>query len=309
MKKFFYRLSLFIIPAVIIVVTLIALPPSAAFKRCLLYSVNDKNKLLETTPSPRIIFIGGSNLCFGLNSQMIKDSLKLNPVNTSIHVGLGLKYMLSNTEGYIKENDIVVIAPEYQQFFGELANGSIELLSLVVEVSPKSLSLLDGKQDFALLQNMPEYLKSKWQSRFKPDTDTAVGIYDRKSFNMYGDTYTHWKLKKEEVLPFGKIDGRINNDLISSLNKFRKIVNEKKATLYVTFPCYQDLSFVNAAVQIHEIENVLKKNGFNLISTPETYSIPDSLVFNTPYHLTKGGVDLRTTYLIEDLKKALHKTY
>jgi hypothetical protein len=240
---------------------------------------------------------------------MIKDSLKINPINTSIHGGLGLKYMLSESESYIRENDIVVVSPEYQQFYGELVNGSIELLSLIVEVSPGSLSLLDHKQYFALVQNMPEYLKSKWQSRFKADTVTVVGIYDRKSFNQYGDTYTHWKLPREQVIPFGKIDGKMNNDLISALNKFRNKVEAKKATLLIAYPGYQDLSFSNATIQIHEIEKILKKNGYNPISNPERYSIPDSLVFNTPYHLTKGGVDLRTAYLIEDLKKALHKTY
>lgn len=297
---------LFAIPVLIIVSVLIIIPPSAAFKRCLLYSVIDKDNLLATTPEPRIIFIGGSNLCFGLNSQMIKDSLKLNPINTSIHGGLGLKFMLANSEPYIRENDIVVVSPEYQQFYGELANGSIELLSLIIEVSPKSLSLLDRKQYFALIQNLPEYLKSKWQSRFKADTDTSVGIYDRKSFNQYGDTFTHWNLPKEEVIPFGKIDGSINKDLISTLNKFRNKISEKKAILLISYPGYQDLSFANAIVQIREIEKVLKKNGYNPISTPERYSIPDSLVFNTPYHLTKGGVDLRTSLLIEDLKKALH---
>ena len=49
---------------------------------------------------------------------------------------------------------------------------------------------------------------------------------------------------------------------------------------------------------------MLKKWRFNLLSNPERYIIPDSLIFNSEYHLTKKGVDMRTFLLIEDLKKA-----
>lgn len=306
MKKFFTKLLFFIIPALTIFFTLIFLPPSPSFKKCLLYSFIDKNFLMATGSSPRIIFIGGSNLSFGLNCQMIKDSLKINPINTGIHVGLGLKFMLSDAEDYIRESDIIVVSPEYQNFYGEIANGGIELLSTIVEVSPKSIKLLDYKQYFTLIQNIPEFLKSKWESEIsKPVSDTAIGVYDRKSFNSYGDVYTSWKLPREKVVPFGKIEGKVNKNLLMSLKNFNNSVCKKKAKLYIAFPCYQDLSFANASAQIKEIELSLKKNGFNLLSAPERYIIPDSLIFNTPYHLTKQGTDLRTTLLIEDLRKVL----
>jgi hypothetical protein len=307
MKKFLTRLLFFIIPSLIIFFTIIFLPPSASFKKCLLYSLIDKNNLMATDSSPRIIFIGGSNLSFGLNCQMIKDSLKINPIDIGIHIGLGLKYMLSNAEDYIRESDIIVVSPEYQNFYGEIANGGIELLSTIVEVSPKSIKLLDYKQYFSLIQNIPEFLKSKWESEItKSVSDTAIGIYDRKSFNSYGDVYTHWKLPKEKVVPFGKMEGKMNKNLLLSLNNFKNLVYKKKAKLFIAFPCYQDLSFVNSSLQIKEIEVNLKKNGFNLLSAPERYIIPDSLIFNSPYHLTKQGVDLRTTLLIEDLRKVLN---
>ncbi|MEA2041760.1 MAG: hypothetical protein U9N85_04330 [Bacteroidota bacterium] len=39
------------------------------------------------------------------------------------------------------------------------------------------------------------------------------------------------------------------------------------------------------------------------MATPERYKIPASMIFNTPYHLLKIGVDYRTELLIEDIKK------
>lgn len=59
-----------------------------------LQAYNKKCQLLEDTPSPRIIFVGGSNLAFGLDSQRIKDSLNINVINYGLHAGIGLKYMM-----------------------------------------------------------------------------------------------------------------------------------------------------------------------------------------------------------------------
>jgi hypothetical protein len=306
MKKLFFKLLLFLIPALILISATVYLPPSKSFQKSMFYSLIDKNKLLENTPSPRIIFIGGSNLSFGLNSQMIKDSLQLNPINTGIHAGIGLKYMLSNTENYIIKNDIIVVSPEYQQFYSDVANGEVELLSTIVDVSPNSFKLLDYKQYYTLIQKIPAYLKTKWSGLInKSGKDTIIGIYDRKAINSFGDIYVHWKFAKEKVTPFGKIEGKLNDDAFKSLNKFRDCVNSRKARLFITFPCYQDLSFKNQEIQIKEVERNLNKYRFILLSNPERYIIPDSLIYNTPYHLTKKGVDLRTSLLIEDLKRVL----
>ena len=105
MKKFNIKVSLFLVlPLFVLSLTIILLPPSEFFKKSLFFSLIDKNKLLEETNKPRLIFIGGSNLSFGLDSKRIKDSLKFNPINTGIHTSLGLKFMLANAEKFILQN-------------------------------------------------------------------------------------------------------------------------------------------------------------------------------------------------------------
>lgn len=293
-------------PALIFAVVVILLPPTKAFKKSLFYSLIDKNKLFAETPLPRIIFIGGSNLSFGLDSKRIKDSLNINPINTSFHGSIGLKYMLANSINYIKENDIVVISPEYQQFYGGFANGEIELLSIIIEIAPQTIKFLDSKQKLKMVGLIPDFITSKFKKLLKDDlNDSIIGIYDRKSFNSYGDAYKHWNLPKEKVKPYLAITGKLDEDVFSSLLNFREIVYSKKAKLYITFPCYQDLSFKNSSIRIKEVEQKLKKCGFILLSNPERYIFPDSLIFNTPYHLTLKGADLRTSLLIEDLKKVI----
>jgi hypothetical protein len=309
MKKFFFKSLLLLIPVIAVSILFIFFfAPGKSIKKSLVYAQIDKNKLLETTPGPRIIFIGGSNLSFGLDSKRIKDSLNLNPVNTAIHISIGLKYMLASAERFIKENDIVVVSPEYHQFYGELANGKIELLSIVADVDPSSIQLLDIPQYFSLIPYIPKYIQSKLIDRMNNEVeDSTIGIYDRKSFNAFGDAYIHWTLPKQKVWAEKKIDGKFNNEALLILNKFRNIVEGKNARLFLSFPCYQDLSYKNSTEQIKSIEDELRKNKFILLSEPERYVFPDSLMYNSPYHLTKEGVEIRTTFIIEDLKKVLKR--
>lgn len=72
---------------------------------------------------PRIIFVGGSNLAFGLDSQRIKDSLNINVINYGLHAGIGLKYMVDDISTYARKGDIIVFAPEYSHFYSGLAYG------------------------------------------------------------------------------------------------------------------------------------------------------------------------------------------
>src|SRR4051812_14897263 len=88
-----------------------------------LAAVLEKDRLIRNTPSPKIILVGGSNLAFGIDSKAIQDSLGLKVVNMGLYAKLGLRYMLAQVKPYIKPGDIVVVVPEYDQFYGDFANG------------------------------------------------------------------------------------------------------------------------------------------------------------------------------------------
>lgn len=308
MKKFFLKAFVLIFSLSVFLGFAVFLSAKQS-KQNMLYTQIDKNELLKNTSKPRIIFVGGSNLAYGLDSKRIKDSLHLNPINTGIHINIGLKYMLENTLQYIQQGDIIVISPEYQQFYGDLADGEAELFSLITDVVPQSRNLLDYKQYFKLIQLIPQFAQSKLQPRFlfyKYPQDTIVGRYDRKAFNQFGDASFHWKLPSENPKPYPAITAGFNEDILQTLAYFRAVISQKKAKLYITFPGYQATSYKINQTQIQQVQQKLQDNFYILISTPKEFIIPDSLMFDTPYHLTKKGVDLRTGLLIEDLKKAIN---
>ncbi len=136
MSHFLRKVFWFLLPCFAFVVVGLWLPTTPRVSKSFLFAGLQKDSLLQYTPSPRIIFIGGSNLSLGLNSQMVKDSLRLNPINTGLTFELGLKYMLENTLQYIQPNDIVVLIPEYSLYYSDYDDASEMLLRMVLDANP-----------------------------------------------------------------------------------------------------------------------------------------------------------------------------
>ena len=143
-------------------------------------------------------------------------------------------------------------------------------------------------------------------SRNKILTDT-IGVYDRKAFNSYGDAFIHWNLPKKKIISQSSIGEKFNEETITNLKNFKSYIESKQAKLFITYPCFQDSSFENSKEKIKMVDYNLRQNGFSVISFPERYKMDNSLMYNTVYHLTKKGVDIRTSLLIEDLKKVITK--
>ncbi|GGD49078.1 hypothetical protein GCM10011514_11560 [Emticicia aquatilis] len=271
-----------------------------ASKSLLMASIN-KNSLLRNTQSPRVIFVGGSNTCFGLNSQTVYSKLGLNPINTGIHALIGIKYMIDNTVENIKKGDIVVLIPEYGHYYRNLDEGSEELMRIIFDVDFSNIKYLDIQQLFNIVSFLPKYALSKYKITEYINIQES-DVYSVNSFNKYGDTYTHWGKKPERFIPFPTISGDFNYEVIKYFEKYNEEITKKGAVLLVSFPCYQASSFKNSINQIKKIEDELNHSKLNIIGTAKRYMMPDSMMFNTPYHLTKSGVEFRTALLIEDLK-------
>ncbi len=304
MKTFIYRLLLFVFVISLVVIVGFFLPVTPRASRTYLYGNILKDSLLQNIPAPRIILVGGSNLSFGINSKMIHDSLFRNPINTGINANIGIIYMMDNTIRYVEEGDVVIVSPEYEQFTS-IAYGGEELLRTVTNYSVDKLKDLRNKQ----LLSISKYIVKYSLSKYRPIEYTQYRenkIYGVNSFNEFGDACGHWGLEST-YFPVSYGGGKLPEDMyiFDQLDSFRNIIEAKGARLFVTFPGYQGSSFDNNIDFITTIADQFKRYEFNLLGTPTRYRIPDSLMFDTPYHLTKEGTDYRTSLLIEDLKSKL----
>lgn len=305
MLLFIKKLAFFISLFVVLLSIGVILPQTPRASRAHLFSQRDKDLLLRDAPSPRLILVGGSNISMSINSQLFYDSLKLYPINTGLSASIGLYYMLDNALRYVKAGDVVIVCPEYSQFYENLSIGTEDLLRVVIDKSPAAIFQLSPNQ----LSNSIKYIPKFALSKFKPSEyfyqENSTEVYLRSSFNQYGDMTAHWQLKGKSfnrLTPL--IHAQYDAHVIESLKIFKNAVEQKGAQVYITFPALHRQSFDQDSIEINRIEDGIHAEELLVLGKPLRYRMPDSVMFDTPYHLTQPGINLRTQLLVEDLRKA-----
>lgn len=265
-------------------------------------AIIDKHNKLENDKNHRIILAGGSNIAFGINSQKIEKELKMPVTNLGLHGGLGLQFILNEIIETVKTGDIILLNLEYS-LYDQNYKPNIELLNQTQIIYPKSRSYYTFQIDDKLFI----YYKNFKKSFTKPKADTT-SIYNRKSFNIYGDiTKT---LNTNNTL---KISGEGKLNEITALNglmEFKTLSNTCKkvgAKLYFVFPCYLNTEYELNKDRIKNIELLLKRDlsFIYIINKPETFVYEQSYFFDSCYHLNEKGKQKRTDTLISILKKII----
>lgn len=76
-------------------------------------SLIDKDERLRNAPGPRMIFVGGSGLAFGMDSQFIAERYAYTPINYGLHAWLGPDFMLKHVGEHVRPGDVVVLCMEH----------------------------------------------------------------------------------------------------------------------------------------------------------------------------------------------------
>ena len=275
----------------------------------------DKHTLLQKTKSEKIIFIGGSNLSFGLDSKRISNAFNKPVINMGVHAGMGLEYIVNDVKQYINKGDIVVLMPEYENFYTDNFYGEMELVSVVFDIDPAGKKLLNAKQWQHLFKYIPTYAAKKIKNYIpyichKPQASGSIDIYDKRSFNEFGDAYLHWSLSDQ---PYAKAKAntgseKLNLEVVPFILTFKEEVKSKGAELILLPPVIEEQSYNNQAVMIMTVDEELKRNALGFSSSTLRYRFPDTYFFNSYYHPNKKGVDLRTKLVIEDLETVFANT-
>lgn len=301
MKKFILEILVFASCLAVVMVACLFLPATPKSHDYYLFSKKTKDSLITHVKEPRVIFIGGSNLVFGLDSGMIKDSLNVNPINAGSTATVGLIYMMDNVRQNINQGDIVVLCPEYNHYVGNFAYGGNDLVRVLFDIDISGFDKLRMRQWINVAMKSPEFAFSKlkpneyWNFELNP-------AYRLNIFNQYGDSEFHWTLDKKEFSPITIKNKRINNTVLDEIKRFEQEINQKGGILVVGFPGFQSESFEINKELIDGIHKELVQRNFVLLGSPEEYRFSDSLMFDTPYHLIKEGVQIRTNQVIKDLR-------
>ena len=278
-------------------------------------AVADKHQILENTPGPRIIFIGGSNIAFGLDSRQVKEKLGYNVVNMGLHANLGIKYMVNEIKPQIKAGDIIVIIPEAPM----VLQGNKILLEISLYYSGAA-GYLGLPEFFIMAQEFPQTFQRRLKGYLKfmlleagkePKKWLPTDVYHRLSFNKFGDVTAHLRFagkpfKRKRIFVYNKKwQENQGAKTVAFLNRFHQYVTAKKASLYFGF-CPRPESLYKPHKQRGEtLYNWLKKDlSMPLLGKPTDFVFPDQWFYDSINHLNKKGRRIRTFIVIRELKKA-----
>lgn len=306
MKKFITKITLLLtLFAVFNMVFLFIIPKD---KNNYLCAYNQKIHLLEAIPQPRMIFIGGSNIAFGIDSKVIGDSLNYHVINFGLHGGIGIRYPLEDVLQYIRKGDIVVLQFEYGNFSGG-DNGERETFpQFMVATNWRNAEKLNVEQWINVICGIPDFsFKSmvrlaKFPIRGSLDspTENAKFAYIASGFNKYGDEISHLNYPDEKYKPTKKNNEKeIKVEFMNWLNETIERYEQAGATVVMLPPvCIQ--SYFHAQYN-HHIEDALKAINHPYVVSPSSMALDDSYMFNTGYHINREGRQQNTQNIIRSL--------
>lgn len=307
MKKFIIKIVFWsLIPIGILVVSLFFIPNNKIPDNSLFANI-DKQERLKTITGRKIVLVGGSNLPFGVKSHMIEEQTGIPVVNMGLHAGLGMNYILSEVEASIHENDIVIVSLEYHHFLSKaMYNGEDVLVAMAFDVNRESMRHIKLPQWISLLPNICLYSSKKLINIHAKPIDEFEVLFTRESFNEYGDEVAHYGLAstiKSGEKPTLSTD--IYPKSIKRLQEFANVVETKQATLLLVACPYPEKQYYQDSAIINKITREIQKSGLDFCIKPEDCIFPDSLMFNSFFHLSEEGATIRT----EQLKTVIEECF
>ncbi|QEH39768.1 hypothetical protein [Chitinophaga sp. XS-30] len=269
-----------------------------------------KHNRLESLTGRRIILAGGSNLAFGIDSKRIEDEIKIPVVNLGLHAGLGLDFILNELKSVVTEGDIVFLSPEYYAGKGRYnlqmasagyfppANSYFErnLLYDLKHFFDRKFDNMKVNKTFLVTQLMSKVLGRQ----------PSKSVYANTSFNTYGDVVAHLKMKAPPSLNDRNRLAYDYWDGIEKINEASEKIMLNGADIFFLYPCYAQSAYTLNRETLSDLDVDLRRDlRIPILNSPHQLVYPDSLFFDTVYHLNKTGRDLRTTKLLKTIKELL----
>lgn len=273
--------------------------------------LKSKYERLKETSGKRIVLVGGSGVAFDCDSALMDDFFpSYEIVNFGMYAGLGTKAVMDLSENYIHEGDIVILSPEQsEQTFSDYFNG--EYMWQAADGAFGMLRDLKSENFEAMLGNFPRFALEKLNYVMKGQKPQTDSIYQKKSFNTYGDI--ELDTCRENILPNGydvnqKVrftEDVVQLEFMDYMNDWAKRLEKKGAVVWYRYCPVNKLSVEDmddlAAYDVF----LRQKLDFPVIGNLENSLMEAEWFFDTNFHLNQPGKEVNTVQLIRDMKAML----
>lgn len=284
-----------------------------------------KHERLETLEGRKVVMVGGSNLAYGLESDVIEQATGCPTVNMGMNGYFGARYMLNEVRPSLHEGDIVVIAFEWDNY-GKTVDGVGKDLFAVTKANPGAVAYLTPLQVAMATSNIPYVAQAKLFRVLDEtarglvssgeDGDAAIDVLNRievlEGFDEQGDLNSHdgivWEMQYEQGSDLETLG--LETGIIELIKSFSADMEERGVTVLVSYTPTMRSYFDEQSAVISEAHRQLTTgtDAVNAPRAPEAFAFGTEYFFDTVYHLKTTTRAERSQMVADDIHKVLGST-
>lgn len=265
----------------------------------------EKTQRLENLESPKVVIVGGSSAFFGMNSNVIENSLSKPVVNMAQFAGFGLDFILKQTEDNINQGDIVFLCNEYYLGSG-INDDAVEQILKYYPPAIKHFPEIKTTLFTEIKNNFHNNIESIFNFVLVPIGRTSPIYKHSRVANKYGDNigYLNYSTPSKS-----KIKERYYSyyNGIEVIEKYIEKVNQKGGNVFIIYPPIPKSDYIlNKEVFDKYHNDYLEAFKDQVLCTPEEMVFNDNQFFDTWNHLDGASRDERTNRMVEFYNRAIN---
>jgi hypothetical protein len=261
-----------------------------------------KHNRLRSIGSPKVVLVGGSNLTYGVDSERMEKAFCKPVANMGLTALLGFRFATNEVVDALGKGDVVIIALENSMF--TQPDRYADALATVIDYRPASMHYIPWQRRPRLwaglgvlhAQSLYERMKELYRSGGLPP------VYRKRVFNVQGDMVN----QLTEPAPEIPSPDPAEYDTVFVAEAFWPIAEDfveqaRERGAQVIFSWTSVAQRVHDPAETADVEAALRAHGLTVAGHPADYVFPDSLFFDSWYHLHAHGRQLRTERMITDV--------
>lgn len=284
-----------------------------------------KHDRMASIEGPKVVLVGGSNLAFGVESDVIENATGCATANMGMNGYFGPRFMLQEVRPKLNAGDVVVIAFEWDNF-GKSVDGSGKDLLAVAKSNPYVWQFLSLKQQGMAVESMPFVAQAK-TVRVAETILEQVGVIDVsndeskveindietvKAFDSKGDLNGHdgliWDGEYEQGIDIG--GAGLETKIIDLIKEFARDMKARDVTVIVSFTPTMASYYDEQQATIEQAYQLLitGDDAVTVPRPPQAYRFETEYFFDTVYHLKTTTRDIRSQMIADDINSILGNT-
>jgi len=271
----------------------------------------EKYKYANNDNRKKIVFIGGSNVLFGINTKKIEKEFSIKTVNFGITAGLKTDYYLHIAKKVANTNDIIITPFEYENYTWD--NESIETRQLFLFSYDKEYLISQGLVHlFKEIYSVPilDLIKNLYKDKLLYNKIKINNNYKNLRINTNGDIIFE---ENSEIINRVDLQFDISSKFhetyaLKKIKEFNSYARKNNIKFYVSYPnivTHKDYYTTKYIDYFNNLKKYFDDNNINIIGTPEMAMYDYNDTYDARYHLNKNGIKKRTNNFIKHIKEEI----